>query len=227
MLKKKMKIFGRVKIRTNKKILAIHEALLTVLELRLLVLAALAGMALQLSRNIPGGKWPDDKPPHKAGEAIIASTHPNIYKFFVLTNGIAFGSALLAIFLITIWPTRSKLPSHTASSATWVSLVAIAMSYVGSTMAIAPHTKSIIADPIVPILAMLGSILITLLISAFYPLMLFYSGRGTNIQLNEDLTIHHQICQLFETLLFYSAILLKSLTSFVLAQAKPFRLLLV
>ena len=136
-----------------------------------MALAALV-MALIASKNLvnpPGGKWKEDTPFHKAGDVVIASTRPNIYKYLMLTNMVALSSALLTIFLIAIgWPTRNIRLRWMAKSAMWVSLIAIAVSYVGSTMAIAPNTKFKSVNPIVLIAVMLVSIGITLVISAFH-----------------------------------------------------------
>ncbi|KAG6417137.1 hypothetical protein SASPL_119288 [Salvia splendens] len=137
-----------------------------------MALAALV-MALIASQNLvnpPGAKRQEDTPFHKAGDVVIASTLPDIYKYLMLTNMVALSSALLTVFLIAIgWPTRNiRRLRWMAKSAMWVSLIAIAMSYVGPTMAIAPNTKIKPVKPVVRIAVMLVSIGITLAISAFH-----------------------------------------------------------
>ena len=133
----------------------------------------MALLAVHSIVNPPGGKWHDDTPFHKAGDAMIASTRPNLYGYLVLINMVAFSSSLLAILLnATGWPSRNIRLRWIAKCAMGVSLIAIAVSYVGSTMAIAPITQIKSVNHVVLIGVMLVSIGITLAISAFHPLIL-------------------------------------------------------
>ncbi|KAG6399286.1 hypothetical protein SASPL_140762 [Salvia splendens] len=53
----------------------------------MVVVVLIASMAFQAAIS---PVWQDDTPSHKAGEAVMASTHPKIYKDFVRANTTAF-----------------------------------------------------------------------------------------------------------------------------------------
>lgn len=86
-------------------------------------------------RQPPGGVWKDDSSTHRAGAAIMAYTHPEVYKQFVRANTIAFVSSLISIFLFT---TGLSSITHTM----WVSLASIAVSFGASVIAITPNTQT-------------------------------------------------------------------------------------
>ncbi|XP_047946689.1 ankyrin repeat-containing protein ITN1-like [Salvia hispanica] len=70
----------------------------------MVVLVLIATMAYQSVINPPGGVWAgdDDKSSHKAGEAVMASTHPDAYINFMNANFMAFICSITAMFLFTI-----------------------------------------------------------------------------------------------------------------------------
>lgn len=105
----------------------------------MVVVVLIATMAFQASVNPPGGF-------DRAGEAMMASAHPKIYKSFVHANTVAFTSSLFTIFLLT-----TRLPSAYSIFTTavmytmWLSLTSIAVSYGAAVMVISPtpsHEKT-------------------------------------------------------------------------------------
>lgn len=91
----------------------------------------------------PGGVWQDDSPTHKAGSAIMAYTHPNIYKHFIRVNTVAFASSIIVILLLTTRLSSIHLLATVAvMHIMWVSMASIAVSYGASIMAISPSTET-------------------------------------------------------------------------------------
>ena len=70
----------------------------------IVVAVLIATMAFQSAINPAGGVWNEDdaKSSRKAGEAVMASTHPNTYKSIMNANQIAFVFSIMAMFLFTI-----------------------------------------------------------------------------------------------------------------------------
>ncbi|KAG6385226.1 hypothetical protein SASPL_154054 [Salvia splendens] len=141
-------------------------------ELTMVVMTLIATMAYSEP------PWQEDTSSHRAGEAVIATTHPKIYKHLIRANTIAFVSSLITIFLAAV-PQRLGdgfllIFSHYIVC---VSLAAIAVSFGGSLMVIAPDTQAqsltlIIIIVVVVTVSFLG---ITLLWEAFK-----YWNRGPN-----------------------------------------------
>ncbi|KAL1569034.1 ankyrin repeat-containing protein NPR4-like isoform X2 [Salvia divinorum] len=119
------------------------DALPKLTDTTMVVVVLIATMAFQAAISPPGGVWQDDTSSHKAGEAVMASSHPKIYKDFVRANTTAFISSLITIFLIT-----TGLPSENfylyviVLYAMWVSLASIAVSYGAAIMVISPNRKA-------------------------------------------------------------------------------------
>ncbi|XP_057776263.1 ankyrin repeat-containing protein At5g02620-like [Salvia miltiorrhiza] len=119
-----------------------HEILPKMSDAVMVVAVLIATMAFQNAVNPPGGVWQDDTSSHKAGDAVIAYTHPDIYQYLLKTNGIAFLSSLLIIFVITSGMTSKSI--YVLGSAIFCMLVAvtaIAMSCAASIQATTPGTK--------------------------------------------------------------------------------------
>lgn len=87
-------------------------------------------MAFQAAVSPPGGMWQEDTSSHSAGKAVMASTHPRLYKHFVRANSTAFVSSLITIFLITTGVTNESILFLSLATYTmWVSMGSIGVSY--------------------------------------------------------------------------------------------------
>ncbi|XP_047971573.1 ankyrin repeat-containing protein NPR4-like isoform X2 [Salvia hispanica] len=119
------------------------DALPKLTDTTMVVVVLIATMAFQAAISPPGGVWQGDTPSHKAGEAVMASTHPKVYKDFVRANTTAFISSLVTIVLIT-----TGLPSENiylyiiVLYAMWVSLASIAVSYGAAITVISSNRKA-------------------------------------------------------------------------------------
>ncbi|KAH6824961.1 hypothetical protein C2S53_020705 [Perilla frutescens var. hirtella] len=119
------------------------EALPKMTDITMVVVVLIATMAFLAAVSPPGGVWQDNSSTHKAGEAVMASTHPTIYKHFVRANTTAFVSSLIAIFLITTGlPSAHIFFLGIATYTMWVSLTSIAVSYGASVTVITPNTET-------------------------------------------------------------------------------------
>ncbi|XP_057776331.1 ankyrin repeat-containing protein NPR4-like [Salvia miltiorrhiza] len=107
----------------------------------MVVAILIATMAFQNSVTPPGGVWQDDTPSHKAGQAVIAYTHPDIYRNLLFYNKMSFNLSFLVIFLITSGLT-SAFPfiSFAVGPAMGGSIMFIMLSYGFSTQVISPNT---------------------------------------------------------------------------------------
>ncbi|XP_057776238.1 ankyrin repeat-containing protein NPR4-like [Salvia miltiorrhiza] len=156
----------------------------------MVVVVLIATMAFQNTVNPPGGVWQDNTSSHEAGNAVIAYTHPYIYKHMLRANTVAFVSSLVTIFLITTGlPSMSFTFLMTALCAMWASMTAIAVSYGASILAITPNadTESPAAGVVVRIVVSLSlSILVLIFLFARITRWYFMWMRRTRHQ--EDLT---------------------------------------
>lgn len=159
----------------------------------MVVAVLIATMAFQNTVNPAGGVWQDDKSPHKAGEAVIAYTHPHEYKIMVCANIVAFFSSIFTIlFLAPGGPARHTCLLSIAFLAMCVSLASITVSYGASTLAINPNSK-IKSRNLIALMLIIVSIAIAIA-------TLFFLIRGIPIVLKiakrnrrnlEDLRINH------------------------------------
>ncbi|XP_047939982.1 ankyrin repeat-containing protein At5g02620-like [Salvia hispanica] len=99
-------------------------------DMTMVVVGLIAAMAFQAAVSPPGGLWQDDTSSHKAGKAVMGSTHPKLYNLFSRANTTAFISSLLVIFLVALRAqTHALFFVIVIWYATFVSMASIGMSY--------------------------------------------------------------------------------------------------
>ncbi|XP_057776292.1 uncharacterized protein LOC130995160 [Salvia miltiorrhiza] len=111
-------------------------------DITMVVVVLIATMAFQSILQPPGGVWQDDTSTHKAGEAVMAYTHPKMYKHFVNANTTAFVSSLITIMLITTGlPLEHFFFLAVATTAMWLSLTSLAVGYGASLIMTTPNEE--------------------------------------------------------------------------------------
>ncbi|TVU31324.1 hypothetical protein EJB05_23006, partial [Eragrostis curvula] len=76
------------------------EATEKVKSLVLLLANLAATITYQAGLDPPGGFWPETRHGHKAGDAILLSSHPTRYAVFFYCNSVAFVASLVAILMV-------------------------------------------------------------------------------------------------------------------------------
>ncbi|KAI8021466.1 Ankyrin repeat-containing protein [Camellia lanceoleosa] len=111
-------------------------------DILMVVASLIATMAFQAGLNPPGGFWPDNTPPHRAGEAIMAYNYPNTYPYFIRANTIGFVASVSTILLlITGWPFKKKFFMWLLVVIMWVTITSIAFTYAFSIVVVSPKRE--------------------------------------------------------------------------------------
>ncbi|XP_047943237.1 ankyrin repeat-containing protein At5g02620-like [Salvia hispanica] len=127
---------------TNLKNESFFEVLPKMTDVTMVVVVLIATMAFQGGLSPPGGVWLDNTPSHKAGEAVLATTHPDRYRHMVHANTTAFVASIITIFLVTTGlPATHFLFMASSVYGMWVALIAIAISYSVSVSVITPNVR--------------------------------------------------------------------------------------
>lgn len=157
-------------------------------DMTMVVVVLIATMAFQVTVSPPGGVWQDDTPSHKAGKAVMATTHPKAYKHFIGATTTAFISAFVTILLISTGVPQVNLFFLTiATYSMWVAITSIGVSFGVSLIMTNPmETKSV--GQIAAIVASVFAI-VYILLFLYFPTHMLVSWSLRRIQrLKQDLT---------------------------------------
>nr|XP_043626431.1 ankyrin repeat-containing protein BDA1-like [Erigeron canadensis] len=148
-----------------------HEDWLDRMRNSLMVVASLiATMAFQAGTNPPSGVWQDDSnnndPLRKAGFAVMAYTHQDLYHVFLISNTVGFVSTLSIIMLLI-----SGLPCLKHRFFLWILMVtmwiattSMSLTYFVSILALIPSPLRDIVSPIAGGIVIVWIGLLTLLL---------------------------------------------------------------
>ncbi|KAI3814807.1 hypothetical protein L1987_14452 [Smallanthus sonchifolius] len=124
----------------------------------LMVVASLiATMSFQADTNPPSGVWQDDStddPLHKAGYAVMALNHPNLYHIFLASNTVGFVSTLsIILLLISGLPfVKHRVFVWGLMVIMWIATVSMSLAYMVSIWVLTPKPGSLIMSVVLAVL---------------------------------------------------------------------------
>ncbi|KAL1541862.1 ankyrin repeat-containing protein-like protein [Salvia divinorum] len=168
--------------------LSIVEHFPKLTDMTMVVVVLIATMAFQVTVSPPGGVWQEDTSSHNAGRAVMATTHPRVYKHFVDATTTAFISAIVTILLISTGaPQVNFFFLAIATYSMWVAITSIGVSFGVSLIMTNPmETKSV--GQIVAIVASVF-VIVYVLLFLYFPIRKLVSSSLRRVQrLQQDLT---------------------------------------
>ncbi|KAL7258849.1 hypothetical protein ACSBR1_004874 [Camellia fascicularis] len=163
-------------------------------DILMVVASLIATMAFQVAVNPPGGFWQDNKPSHRAGEAIMAYNYPNTYPYFIRANTTGFVVSVSTILLlITGWPFKKKYFMWLLVVGMWVTITSIAFTYAFSIVVVSPKKER---EPLTYTI-IVGAIVWCCVMAS---LMIVHTIRGINwwLKTNKGINVWPQIKEFFK-----------------------------
>ncbi|KAL1533185.1 ankyrin repeat-containing protein-like protein [Salvia divinorum] len=164
-------------------------------DMTMVVVVLIAAMAFQAAVNPPGGVWQEHTQSHNAGEAVMATTHPRIYKHFVRATTTAFISSLITILLVSTGARQEEFFFLAiATYSMWVSITSIGVSYGVSLMMTNPRESKSIGD--------IAAIVVSVFVFVFV-LLFVYSPVRRRVQRRwlQDLAVARRVAATVSSLL--------------------------